>query len=202
MAADHKQKLHSDIASAERLVSKVPLHECKTELQSLSLQSFMLLSHAALEHYFESLGTYAAKRSVQRFNSEGVITKSLLGLVSCKILEDLGDKGRKKIASEVAANIGTFAGEALTLYVQKAKSNHGIKKENLNNLLIPVGVEPELEDVGAFNALDVFGTHRGDIAHQFSAIRTEHTLSNVKTTLATIMLGVETYDAAVEAALS
>lgn len=201
MAADHISKLNADIASAEKLVTKVPLYECRTELQSLSLQSFMLLSHAALEFYFESLGTYAAKKSVRRYNSEGVITKSLVGLVSCKILDDLGDKGRKKIASEVASNIGTFAGEALSLYVLKVKANNGIKKDNLNNLLIPVGVEPEIEDVGAFNALDVFGTHRGDIAHQFSAIRTEHTLSSVKTALGTIMMGVATYDAAVEAAL-
>ncbi len=201
MAQNHLDKLDADIASAQKLVTKVPLHECRTELQGLSLQSFIFLTHAAIEFYFETLGAYAASSAVRRYKDEGIITKSLVGLVSCKILDDIGDKGRKRIASDVAASIGTFASEALSLYIRKTQSNNGIRKDNLNNLLIPVGVEPEIEDVGAFNALDVFGSHRGDIAHQFSAIRTEHTLSSVTTTLGTIRLGIATYDAAVDAAL-
>ena len=202
MATEHLEKLDADILSARKITSKIPPNECKTELQGLCLQSFIFLSHAAIEAYFETLGTYAAKKAVNEFNTTGTITKSLVGLVSSKILDDISEKAKKKILSDVTSNIGTFAAEALSLYVSRVQQNNGIKKENLNNLLIPVGVEPENEDIVAFNELHSFGTHRGDIAHKFAAIRTQHTLSSVTTSLITIRAGIETFDQAVESALS
>jgi hypothetical protein len=200
--ASHLAQLDADILSARKIVSRVPLNECVTELQGLCLQSFIFLTHAAIEAYFEAVGIYAARRAIDRYNNEGVITKALVGLVSSKILDDIGDRARKKIAGDVASNIGTFAAAALTLYTMRVNASNGVKKENIQNLLIPIGVEAENEDIFALNELHSFGVHRGAIAHQFSAIRTEHTLSSVNTSLRTIRSGIATFDAAIEAALT
>jgi hypothetical protein len=200
--AEHLRQLDENFSSARKIVSRVPPNECSTELQGLCLQSYIFLTHAAIEAYFEDVGSYAARRAVQRYNQEGVITKALVGLVSSKIMDEIGDRARKKIAGDLASNIGAFASAALSLYIVRVQSNNGIKKENVHNLLVPVGVEPENEDIFALNELHSFGTHRGAIAHQFAAIRTEHTLSSVDTSLRTIRGGISTFDAAVEAALA
>lgn len=162
----------------------------------------MLLAHAALEVYFEDAGLYTATTAVARYKNEGAITRALLGLVSSKVLKDVRTKTAKKIASDAVTNIEVFASEALTAYASRIKSNNGIKGDNIKSILIPVGVEPEVEEIVAFNALNTFGTQRGDIAHKFTGIRHEHTLSSVNSSLAVIVTGIESYERALTAAVA
>lgn len=202
MAQSHLTVLDDNLKSASKIVSKVPPHGCNTELQELCLKAYILLSHAALEVYFEDACLNAATEAVGKYKNSGTITKSLLGLVSSKVLRDVRTKNAKKLASDAVSNIAVFSTEALTAYAKRVKDNNGIKGENIRSLLVPVGVEPEVEEISAFNALNTFGTSRGDIAHKFLGIKTQHTLSSVNSSLKTIRDGIDVYEAALSVALS
>lgn len=202
MAQSHVTALDDNLKSAAKIAAKVPLHGCNTELQELCLKAYILLSHAALEVYFEDTCLHAANEAVNKYKNAGSITKSLLGLVSSKVLRDVRTKSAKRLASDAVSNISVFSTEALTAYSKRVKDNNGIKGENIRALLVPVGVEPEIEEISAFNALNTFGTSRGDIAHKFLGIKTQHTLSSVNSNLKTIRDGIDVYEAALTAALT
>ena len=198
---NHHNELLLNIDHAKKVLSRIPDHDVKTRLQSLKIQSFILLAHSAFEEYLEERCFQAANKSVRLLVEEGIITKVTIGLISSKILDDIKEKSRKKILESTSSDIITFATEALTLYRSTYISNNGILNHNQINLLRPIGVDPESTSLSTFNALHSFGSKRGDIAHKFRAIRSEHTASSIITEVNTITSGLIEYEQEIESSL-
>lgn len=192
----HYQTLIRSLKKARLITGGVNKLGCETDLQHLKLQSYILLCHSALEQYIEDLGLAAALAARTAYAGSGIITKTLVALISSKLVDDLPERGKAKLTAELASNIEEFSKEAFNRYRSVVSSNNGIVDRDQNKILIPIGVDPETVDLVLRNNLHSFGARRGDVAHKFKVQRTD-TLTAVDTDLSTIVAGIIAYDQAV-----
>ena len=196
----HYRLLVSSLKKARLIIRGVNKLGCTTDLQHLKLQAYILLCHAALEQYIEDLALSAAKSARDIFVTKGVVTKTLLALISSKIVDDISQKSTLKLTSELSSNVDIFSKEAFNRYHSIIISNNGIIKKDQKNILVPIGVDPESVDIVLMNILHAFGARRGEVAHKFRVQRAE-TLTAVETELTTIVKNIIAYDQAVCEAL-
>lgn len=196
----HYRLLIKSLKKARLITRGVNKLGCDTDLQHLKLQAYMLLSHAALEQYIEDLALDAARKARTRYTADGIITKTLLALISSKLVDDMTEKSKSKLSTDLASNVEEFSKEAFNRYLAVVKSNNGIVDRDQIKILVPIGVDPESVDVVLMNNLHGFGARRGDVAHKFKVQRTD-TLTAVDTELMTIAEGIIGYDQAVCEAL-
>ena len=122
--------------------------------------------------------------------------RTSLALISSKIVDDISQKSKLKLTSELSSNVDIFSKEAFNRYHSIIVSNNGIIKKDQKNILVPIGVDPESVDIFLMNILQAFGARRGEVAHKFRVQRTE-TLTAVETELTTIVKNIIAYDQAV-----
>jgi RiboL-PSP-HEPN len=183
-----------NLKHAKKIVHRVDARECKNDLQHLKLRSYVLLCHSVIEEYVEDLGLDVALTSRKKFLDEGVITKSLVGLVTAKVLDEVKkEKAKSKISADLVKNLQVFSEESFNQYRIEIMSNHGIKPENLSNVFVPIGFDPQQIDLSLVNALKSLGEKRGGIAHKF-AIKQELTLSAFETDLSAITRDLILFD--------
>lgn len=198
----HYIKLVSDLNIARKIAGGVDPLVCKTVLQDLKVQSYILLSHAALEDYLESLVLATAEAALQRFVSTQRISRSLLGLITSGLIGRMEEKAlSKKVSEELFQDVSTFASVAYGRFKSVVGDNNGVKIADQRRLLLPVGVDPATEDPVTMAALDSFGGKRGAIAHGLK-IAKKHTLSEIDGDLLTIRTGLSNFDQACASALA
>ena len=202
MIADHLSTLDESIDKAGLLLNSVPNLEIRTDLQSLHLQSFVLLTHSAIELYLESLSLEVAKMAVKRLKDENIISIALVSLISSGILAEATGRASKKIEALVTTDITLFAETAYSYFKNRVDSNHGINQKSLDALLIPIGVVPSDVDISTYNAMQTYAQKRGNIAHKFGAVQTTLTKSAILTELIVIKGGLRAYDEKARLALS
>jgi len=196
----HYRALVGSLKKAKLITGGINKLGCETDLQHLKLQAYILLCHSALEQYIEELGLSAAQAARATYANSGIITKTLVALISSKLIDDLPDKSKAKLTAELSSNIDEFSKEAFNRYRVVVSSNNGIVNRDQRKILVPIGVDPATVDLVLMNNLHVFGAKRGDVAHKFKVRRTD-TLTAVDTDLATIVKGIIAYDQAVCEAL-
>lgn len=196
----HYRALISSLKKARLITGGVNKLGCDTDLQHLKLQAYILLCHAALEQYIEDLALAAARAARNKYTGSGIITKTLVALISSKLVDDMSEKSKSKLTTDLSSNVEEFSKEAFNRYHAVVKSNNGIVDRDQNKLLVPVGVDPATVDLVLMNSLHGFGARRGDVAHKFK-VRRSDTLTAVETELATIVAGILGYDQAVCEAL-
>ena len=79
----HYLSLKDSLKQLNILVYRVDPIECKTDLQDLKLQSYILLSHAIFEEYLERLAGEIAAEARKILKNQNQISKALLG--SCNV---------------------------------------------------------------------------------------------------------------------
>lgn len=192
----HFHALKRSLRKAKLITGGVNKLGCETDLQHLKLQSYILLCHSALEQYIEELCLSAAMSARAKFTNYGTITKTLVALISAKLVDDLPEKSKARLTGEISSNIEEFSKEAFNRYRAVITSNNGIVDRDQKKILIPVGVNPENIDLVLMNNLHGFGSKRGDVAHKFKVQRAE-TLTAIETDISTIVTGIVAYDQAV-----
>lgn len=192
----HYRSLISALKKAKSITGGVNKLGCETDLQHLKLQSYILLCHSALEQYLEDLGLAAAQTARDTYANSGIITKTLIALISSKLVDDLPEKSKVKTLAGLSSSVEEFSKEAFNRYRKVVLANNGIVDRDQKSLLIPIGVSPEDIDLVLMNNLHAFGAKRGDVAHKFKVRRTE-TLTAVNTDLTTISTSIIAYDQAV-----
>lgn len=196
----HYRSLISSLRKAKLITGGVNNLGCQTDLQHLKLQSYILLCHSAFEQYIEELGLAAALSARKTFTTSGIITKTLVAMISSKLMTDLPERSKAKLSSDLAVNIEEFSKEAFNRYRDVVADNNGIVDRDQNKILLPIGVDPSSVDLVLKNNLHAFGAKRGDVAHKFKVQRTD-TLTSVSTDVTTIAIGIVAYDQAVCEAL-
>ena len=137
------------------------------ELQLDRARAYRLLIHAELEAYIEDRGSTLATSAVTEWNANKVLSPTLLGLLAfTKDTENPQPAQPTATVSGMARRLTT----ALAHYKSRVHQNHGIKTKNICELLLPIGIQDVDLDPVWMNAMDNFGTDRGMVAHQSSAI--------------------------------
>jgi hypothetical protein len=137
-----------------------------TELQVTKTKSFMLLAHAEIEYFIEETVREKAIESVKKFKNENIVSipvVTLLGFLSKKnptITEIL------RSSSDDIKDIRQRLDDSLGIFISTIESNHGIKTNNLLEMLLPVGIEESQLDPVWINDMDGFGSDRGLFAHK------------------------------------
>ncbi|MBS1070353.1 hypothetical protein JK222_01325 [Gluconobacter cerinus] len=193
---NHYKTLSKSLNKAKKINNGINKISCRSDLEHLKLQSYVFLCHSALEQYIEDLGLAAAQAARTKFSSSGIVTKTLIALISSKLVNDISSKSRLKLSEELVSSIEIFSKEAFNRYRHIVQSNNGIKKDDQKNIFLPIGVDPEINDILLMNNLHSFGTKRGDVAHKFKVQRTD-TLTSVETEINAIISNIIGYDKAV-----
>ncbi|GAA0468788.1 hypothetical protein GCM10009096_07120 [Parasphingorhabdus litoris] len=190
----HYKKLKADLRKARKIVVRVDPIECKNDLQRLKLSSYVLLCHAAIEQFLEELALEAAMDARRNFKDKGRISRTLVALVAAKVLDETkAEKSKSKIGSDLVRDIDEYSKQAINLFRNTIKENHGISERNLDNLFIPIGFKPNEIDLSLVNSLTALGERRGGLAHKF-VIKNEDTLSAFETDLKSIVRDLEGID--------
>ena len=135
-----------------------------TRKQKDAIRSFLLLSHAELEAYFEQICWNVAKRSLDRWLANHNY-KSRVLLYLCVFTEQTE---KIKRANSSVDKIKEIVGH----YFVQLKGNNGIKRDNILDMLCPLGIDQNQIDNNWLNTIDNFGSNRGNIAHTSARTQT------------------------------
>lgn len=128
-----------------------------TKKQQDEIRSFLVLSHAEFEYYFEDVGKQTAKQALDRWladhNHKSKVLLYLASFIESTERIKQADTSEKKIKAIVGH------------YFETLSKNNGIKKDNLIKILCPIGVEQDQIDNTWLNTITSYGSSRGEIAH-------------------------------------
>ncbi|MCK0121669.1 HEPN domain-containing protein [Loktanella sp. F6476L] len=185
--------MKDSLRDASKLVARDDRIECKSHLQHLKLQGYILISHSIFEEYLENLCREAARTAKKVFVDDEIITKALVALISTSVVGKISDRAAKKVSEDLSNNLTLFSTEAINTYFHTISANHGIKSSDQKNLLLPIGIDLAALDIGLSQNLNSFGSQRGSVAHSFKLER-EDTLSAVQSQIDNIVRDLEVLD--------
>ena len=173
--------------------------EYSDSLWQSQIKSFIILSHAALEHYFEELAFSKCETAIQEFIKNQSISNVLLSLIltykvkwyreeekSTLYITNMFQKikkisfknftkpksSSKNISSAVTKSISNILEELVKAYKSEIiDKNLGCSKQNLKSLFQPLVLDISLIrlDENLFSNIDTLVKKRGNYAHKCSA---------------------------------
>jgi hypothetical protein len=125
-------------------------------------RAFRVLVHAELEHYFEARSLELADAAFDNWRINGQPSIP----IACLLANIEGQRNGLPKALGTSITSVFIAGEALGQYKRCIRKNHGIRIENLLQMLLPIGIlESDLDPVW-LSTTDGFGAKRGETAHR------------------------------------
>lgn len=121
--------------------------------ESDQIRGYVLLVHAEIESYFESISERVSKESYLIWKENRSRSRVLLSLVAFS---------EKKLSSD---DIEKRTHDALSHHIYKLKKNNGIKDDDVLSMLLPIGIEKDKIDSTWLTTIKEFGIFRGAIAH-------------------------------------
>lgn len=165
----HKQLLSRIKSIESNLLPSIKIAGNYTKKESDLIRSYVLLVHAEIESYFEDVAEKKAEKSKENWMSNRTKSNCLLSIMSFLSNEINWDTIQNSSKQKL-----DFRVTRVTLhYIEKLKSNHGVKSKNILNMLLPLGIESNLIDQGWLNTMDSFGAKRGLIAHSTSRVQNQ-----------------------------
>lgn len=124
-----------------------------TKRQLDKLKGFVLLCHAEIEDYFESVATMLIENSYktwrEKHRSDYILTCFLLRY--------------NKLDKNLTVDSAIF--ELKKDYLKNISNNHGIRPSHVHGLFYPLGYDDKDFSVTLISELDSLGSSRGEIAH-------------------------------------
>jgi hypothetical protein len=124
-----------------------------------STRAFVVLAHAEIEAFCEELVYEKAHAAKAAFDSNRKVQPVLRRMIAYYVAKN----GRSW--SEVMSPAPNIANSAFQSYKDRIQKNHGVKRENLEKLLYPLGVQERHLSPTWLADMDSFGTDRGAMAH-------------------------------------
>jgi hypothetical protein len=132
-------------------------------------RGYRLLVHAEIEAFIEDITLATAKAAVSDWANNqkpsGVILCLLahyhhgFNIGSGELFPSASRPTTKEAIKEIIQN-------ALKQYITLHDRNHGIREDNFNKLVLPIGIRRDDLDPTWLTNLDQYGRRRGDIAHK------------------------------------
>lgn len=134
-----------------------------SDQEIIQTRAFVVLAHAEFESFIEDRVKSCAESAVKLWVENGLMTLALVHF-SVYLASELKENFKwKDTSTKFEAILGVFAG--------KVQNNHGVKNENLKNLLKPIGID--LTDISILAPeLESFGASRGRFAHTSGGAQT------------------------------
>jgi len=130
-------------------------------------RSYILLVHAEIESFLEEKVSEKVNISLSNWKTnrkKSTCLKSILAFCSNDINYEK-KKIHERNSLEFRVNIIT------NHFLSLIKKNHGIKKDNILDLLLPIGIEIDELDETWLTTMDNFGAKRGEIAHHTTTVQ-------------------------------
>lgn len=169
--------LRATLRRCQKIAARIPMHDVDTDAHELKIRSLILLSHAAIEEYLESLSRECADDAVTRLNSSGEVNRPLLSLITYH-KPSIAEKFEPSTASMLSEAVEFSANECLQKHRNLVAENHGIKQSHQNKLLFPIGINVRKASPLLPDLLDAFAVKRGGVAHRLG-IAISHTKSSI-----------------------
>ena len=144
-----------------------------TKKESDLIRSYVLLAHAEIESYFEDVARNKINKALKEWSMKRKKSNCLLAIMSFNV----SDINWNKITKEEKRKIDFRINTTVLHYKNKLDNNHGIKSDNIYNILLPIGIESDQLDSTWLSTMDSFGNQRGTIAH--STIRVQEQIDLV-----------------------
>lgn len=132
-------------------------------------RAFHVLSHAEFEYYLEQIAFSIATKSYKKWSDDGTASATIIAL--CVYYSGTyGPIPKSTNGNHSLNSLTERIKNAYSDYSNKVYArNHGIREENILQLLLPIGLH--IDDIGneLVIALDNYGAKRGPIAHSTRA---------------------------------
>ena len=138
-----------------------------TKKESDLIRSYVLLAHAEIESYFEDVARNKVNQALKEWSTKRKKSNCLLAITSFNV----SDIDWNKITKEEKKKIDFRINTTVLHFKNKLDINHGIKSDNICNILLPIGIEADQLDSTWLSTMDGFGNQRGTIAHSTSRVQ-------------------------------
>jgi hypothetical protein len=145
-----------------------------SERQKDHARGYRLLVHAEIESYIEDIAKEVILNAIRKWDDSGKPSQTIIAFLACyhsswnpDDIETQSEviklaKNRKCMGDCVKDIISAAVGQ----YMDQLKKNNGIKKKDLQRILVPTGVDLTTVDQTWLTNLDNFGEARGIVAHK------------------------------------
>ncbi|HEY8593940.1 MAG TPA: hypothetical protein VIL84_01750 [Devosiaceae bacterium] len=135
--------------------------------------AFRVLSHAAIEEYFENRAIEIAVSALKACQNSGKISRPALTLLGfsgteLRLPPDTIDPTQPSKTTDWASeiDIDQKLNDCVTSFIRRLKNdNHGVLERNILSVLLPVGIKPGDIDRLFLSDMNDFGKTRGEYAH-------------------------------------
>jgi hypothetical protein len=124
-----------------------------------STRAYTVLAHAEIEAFCEGLVLEKTQVVKSIYDRTGKVRPALRRMISYHVAK----KGRSW--QDVLSPPADVVNSAIESYKGVIRDNHGVKRENLQKLLFPIGVLDAHLDTTWLAQMDSFGVDRGRLAH-------------------------------------
>ncbi len=139
--------------------------EIGPEKYELDVKAFCLLSHAALEEFFEKIALLVMQHSVDSWVMMKKLTDTALMLIGRYGLKyELSEEDEANEIS-VYTHVRLMLDQAQRRFSKDVYDNHGASPKYLRAILVPIGID-FMPDTNAANSLTQLAKQRGLYAHR------------------------------------
>lgn len=151
------------------------------EFNETDLHAYSVLSHAALEGFFEDVSNFLLEESVNYWLHKQRAVSSLLCLLAHYVPKDSERNRRRREEDRLSEFLTERIHWLKNKHADTIEQNHGIKLKDIHNLFGPIGID-SYQDPMLSGTLDTFGNYRGDVAHKATTLSAnrQYTPHNVK----------------------
>ena len=165
----YKQLLSRIDRLEKNLLPNAKLDGNYSKKESDLIISYVLLCHAEIECYFEEIAELTVRKALEQWDCSRKKSHCLLSVMVFCSHEIKWDNHQKDDKEKLESRVKRVSNH----FLNKLKSNHGIKSENIKNMLLPIGLESNQLDQTWLNLMDNFGTMRGKFAHSSSSVQNQ-----------------------------
>jgi hypothetical protein len=166
------------------------------------IRAFCVLAHAEIEDFIESICKRKVESACIEWLDHGVAGSVVFGLIGAfavgwmdNEVDPVSEPIRVAFKKRDDPSTKLIVEKALKHYKDMVIDNHGIKKRNIKNLLLPLSIALEDLDEVWLNDMEAYGGVRGKVAHS-SRIRITHALDpdEEEDKLESLMVGLRELD--------
>lgn len=132
-------------------------------------RAFITFCHSEVEIYLETMALRAVDRAEKKWQNKGKIINAAAAMVAYRGIKEVSlpddptnQAGRNRFS--------TIIGGAIAAHRASIRRNHGIKRKDIAELYIPLGLDPTQFSETLLIQLDKLGSRRGDHVHQSSKV--------------------------------
>ncbi|MGV9009215.1 hypothetical protein [Brevundimonas sp.] len=135
----------------------------------LKCQAFVVFCHAEIQVYWESIAKKVLKEAENRWKAAATIDRVLAALVAFRC-PDKASIPSDPLRPHDGGNLSWLFTKAIAAQYDVIGGNNGIKRYNISELLLPLGILPEDITETLLIQLDQTGAKRGTLVHKSSEV--------------------------------